>query len=305
VAVATTSAKRRSRADGQGAGGEKVRVVLPRNKLAASWLADRQRRAEVAAAPGWGVRQALFGVFILLFVFALTVWLGGFTDRGAGVVERAMRSVLADAGFKVEHVEVRGTRRAQADEVAAQLEIEPSELIFDFNPAAAKARVESLPWVSNAAVLRLLPNRVVVVIDEREPLALWDSSSSGVTVLDATGAGIEGADPTGYSELPRLEGAKAPEAAGDLLQALARHPALARRATGFERVGGRRWDMRLAGGALVRLPEEGLEDALGELDRLQAREGLLDLPLETIDLRGDDLVLHPRALPAPGFERGA
>ncbi len=290
------------------ADGRTVRRLAPRNGLAAAWLRERKRRAARRARGRAGPLGLWRHVFTLI-AFAgalagLSVWLGGFVETSVPAVGALYRSTLADAGFTVAHIEVRGARRAEAAEVAAALGLRPGALIFDFDPHSARERVERLAWVESAHVLRLLPDRVVVLVDERRPLAVW-GSSEGVVVIDAAGAAIEGVDPAAFGDLPRLDGAAAPTAAGELVEALARHPELARRARVFERIGGRRWNVRLQSGLVVQLPEGDVAAALAELEALETHEGVLDLPLETLDLRGEDLVLRPRELSAAGFERGA
>jgi cell division protein FtsQ len=269
-----------------------------------SWLYERKRRAEARANPIGPVRLALIAIVLTISVVGSTIYLGGYADDSARLGKRAVRVALAEAGFTLDHVEVRGARNAEAEQVAATLAVEPGALIFDFDLAAAKERVETLSWVEDAVVLRLLPDRVVILVDERQPLALW-GSPEGVVVLDAEGEAVQGADPISFDGLPRLDGAAAPHAAGELSAALARRPALAGRVDSFERVGGRRWDLRLEGGLLVRLPEGGVEAALDELESLEALGGVLELPLSVLDLRGEDVVMRPPAPPESGFERGA
>jgi cell division protein FtsQ len=77
------------------------------------------------------------------------------------------------------------------------------------------------------------------------------------------------------------------------------------------RVGERRWNLRLANGVEVRLPEEGAEAALAELVRLDAKDNVLARDIKAIDLRFPDrfIVKLPQGSPlitpaqrAPGRE---
>jgi cell division protein FtsQ len=56
----------------------------------------------------------------------------------------------------------------------------------------------------------------------------------------------------------------------------------------IQRVGERRWDLILSGGVTVRLPEEGWERQLAELERLIVEKGVLERDIEMIDLRYPD-----------------
>jgi len=53
-------------------------------------------------------------------------------------------------------------------------------------------------------------------------------------------------------------------------------------------VGERRWNLRLANGVEVRLPEEGAEAALAELVRLERENNVLARDIKAIDLRFPD-----------------
>jgi hypothetical protein len=72
---------------------------------------------------------------------------------------------------------------------------------------------------------------------------------------------------------------------------LAGHPALQRRVELAERVGGRRWTLRLAGGGSIELPAEGEAEALAHAERLvdavPARASEIDLRVASRTLLRD------------------
>lgn len=296
-----------------GAGRSQTARTRQTSRLALDWAAERKKRkarAEAAAQnpkPRRRTSGVLLGGVGGALVLTLSVWFGGLAGPAFTAAESRVRSYLAENGFTLDqdHLDVRGAAQTGADAVKAALAVADGSLIFDFDQQAARDRVRALPWVEDAVVMRLLPNRVIVVVSERQALAVWTPPEGAPQILDAAGVPVRGAAVSEAGSLPHLEGAAAPEAAAELVRALARHPALARRVDGFERIGGRRWDMKLRSGVVVRLPEAEAADALALFADLEARERLLELPLEVIDLRGEDLVLHPRALPSAAFERGA
>lgn len=51
------------------------------------------------------------------------------------------------------------------------------------------------------------------------------------------------------------------------------------------RVGERRWDLMLDRGQVIRLPEQGADDALRRVMASQAREKLLDRDVSVVDMR--------------------
>ena len=49
-----------------------------------------------------------------------------------------------------------------------------------------------------------------------------------------------------------------------------------------------RWNLKTKDGVEVRFPEKNLADAMDYLSRIEAKTGLLDEPLEYVDLRNAD-----------------
>lgn len=59
--------------------------------------------------------------------------------------------------------------------------------LLDVNPAAVSARVQRLPWVKGAAVVRHWPDGVSVQVGVRKPVAVVPGSSGGLVEVDRTG----------------------------------------------------------------------------------------------------------------------
>jgi cell division protein FtsQ len=73
--------------------------------------------------------------------------------------------------------------------------------------------------------------------------------------------------------LPRVAGEGAAAEAAGLFALLAGHPALMARIDVAERVGGRRWMLRLADGGTVQLPARGEAEALVRALRIASARG--------------------------------
>ena len=54
--------------------------------------------------------------------------------------------------------------------ITAALGAGPDTMMLDFDTDAAKARLEAVPWIRHAQVMRLLPSTLQVVVEERTPL---------------------------------------------------------------------------------------------------------------------------------------
>jgi cell division protein FtsQ len=209
--------------------------------------------------------------------------------RGAGLAVRQVTPQAPDGGPLTE------ARRAQVLEAAA---VPPGGVMFAIDPGAIRARVEKLAWVESARVLRLWPDQLVIIATPRRPVALWQKDGR-FAMIDGSGAAL-----SGFAARP-VSGAEAGAAAPALLAALGARPAIQERTAAAIYVDARRWTLQLASGASVLLPAQGIEGALDQLVALQADMGLLDRPLDRIDLRHKGALLvrlrgeESPAAPAP------
>jgi len=200
-------------------------------------------------------------------------------------VRRALANASAAAvGLAAKHMEVRGLINQTPEAVLAALGIRSGESLIGFSPARAKRLLENLDWVKRAEVIRKYPNGLVVMVEERRPIARW--RIGGQTVLvDAEGTAIASFDVARFSRLPLVEGEGANVQAETLVNHLLAKPALLSQLARAEFVGKRRWNLHLRSGLTVLLPEHGLGRALDRLARLQERHGILGRALKRLDLR--------------------
>src|SRR5262249_44396192 len=125
------------------------------------------------------------------------------------------------------------------------------------------------------------PDRVEVRISERTPVAQWHHN--GLThLIDRTGRVLALVPRHSALPLPQLAGAGAPQAVAGLLALLAAYPRLAPELALAERVGERRWRLRLTGGTSIDLPTEGAGEALARALAIAAR---LPHGSQSIDVR--------------------
>lgn len=228
----------------------------------------------------------------------LWAWQSGFVLRQYEAAVQGFYDASAEVGLKLANVHVIGRQRTQADEILDAVALRQGEPILDFDPHAARARLEALPWVREATVERRLPDLIYVTLEERRAMALWQLDGQ-LSVVDQEGQVIPVARPEDFTGLPLIVGPGAAEAAEGLFVLLATEPELARQVTAAVRVGARRWNLRVEPGIDVRLPEEGAVEAWQMLARLDREQGLLSRDLVVIDLRQPDRLL---VRPSPGLE---
>jgi cell division protein FtsQ len=231
----------------------------------------------------WGV---LIGIFFLI-VTVVGLFSGGHVSAALDSVKRGVDGLMADAGLTVESVSVDGHSNTKGTEVTGRLNIKRGDLMLYVDVDEARARIEALPWVKSAQVRRIWPNRIFIKIDERRPIARWINEGSTL-VVDSDGNVIGASADRGFANLPLLAGRGAATAAASFLALVATQPELKSNIRIAVRVGERRWDLQLANGVEVRLPEEGAEAALAELVRLDRDQKILARDIKAIDLRFAD-----------------
>ena len=225
------------------------------------------------------------GLAILLAVGTLTwAWQSGWIHRQADRLVAAAYGLTVRAGFSVQDVSVEGRKRTDPSTILATLGVKRGSPILAMNPADARLRLEALPWVATASVERRLPGQVYVRLAERSPLALWQLDGE-ISVIDTTGAVLQGVEPRNFARLPLVVGKGAPQKTAALLAMLNTAPQLGGLVTAAVRVGERRWNLRLKGGIEIHLPAERQEEAWTRLVELQQRHDLLARDVATIDMR--------------------
>lgn len=243
---------------------------------------QQQRRTLLAAVSAIAVAGSAVGA-----------WYIGRDGRLATYTQDA-QTRIADAGANlnliVASVQVEGRQRADRQAILAALGVARGTPILSVDLDAAKARLETVPWVRNASIERLLPDTLYVRLTERAPLALWQHRGK-FDLVDQDGNVILNADIADYPFLPQVVGDGAPAATPDLLSVLASEPALQAHVTASVRVGGRRWNIHFDNGIDVALPETNAASAWHRLAALDRDQKLLERNVQVIDMRLPDRVV--------------
>lgn len=181
---------------------EQSTEVDPGQPAASRGLRGRLRRRGGAATPRGSRRRRIVagvGTGFALLITALVV--------------------LASPLVAVTRIDVEGARYADAGLIARVVESMKGESVLTVDRITARARLEADPWIASARISTYFPNRVVVEIEERVPVAWFVGVDNRARVLDAAGAVLEvlSGRPTGYLLIegvgPNLiAGAEAPPA---------------------------------------------------------------------------------------------
>jgi len=91
---------------------------------------------------------------------------------GGSAVAGGVRWLLTAPRFAIAGVEVRGVSRVSAERVVEAAGIPARANIFRIDPATVTARLQTVPEILRADVIRELPNRVTILVEERRPFTL-------------------------------------------------------------------------------------------------------------------------------------
>jgi cell division protein FtsQ len=88
------------------------------------------------------------------------------------LVTKADNWLKSENSFLVKEIIIEGNHRCQRDEIIKALNLDPRQLIFTFSLLQAQRRITALPFVKQAVISRRLPDRLQIMIKERQPEAL-------------------------------------------------------------------------------------------------------------------------------------
>ena len=248
----------------------------------AAWrlLLRRQRRL---------LHPMIWTVAALLLVAGVTLLVR--TVQPGSAIARMREAIGASADLRVADVVIEGRSNTPDPQLRTALGVKIGDPLLGFSLESARSRIEALTWVQSASVERRMPGTVVVNLTERRPFAVWQNNGK-YALIDRAGQVVAEQDPVkdpvASLLLPLVVGPGAPEHAAELLDQLAKYPLLKQRVVGAVRVGERRWNLRLNSGADVLLPEGAEGAAMARLMEFQQAQGVLDRPLQVLDMRLPD-----------------
>jgi cell division protein FtsQ len=254
------------------------------------FIGDRRLRrwtARLARIPqGAGVAGSLlllgatlsYGAVAGGHVAAVTDWLKGARDNAANAL-----------GFRIGAVAVSGGSQLSREQALALAGVTGRSSLLFFDAETARARLLANPWIADAAVLKLYPDRLLITITERRAFALWQRNGQ-INVIADDGTVLQPFVEDRYRGLPLVVGSGAERRAKDFIGLLDRYPEIRSALGASVLVAERRWNLRLTNGIDVRLPDGDLQAALDRLVKLDRDKKLLSRDITSVDLRLPDRV---------------
>ena len=272
---------------------DRARVEADQDPASASFgffIGGRRARrwaARLAQIPqGAGVAGSLlllgatlsYGAIVGGHVAAITDWLRGARDNAANAL-----------GFGIAAVSVRGGSQVGREQALTLAGVTGRSSLLFFDAEAARARLLADPWIADAAILKLYPDRLLITITERRAFALWQRNGQ-VNVIADDGTVLQPFVEDRYRGLPLVVGSGAERRAKDFIGLLDRYPEIRSALRASVLVAERRWNLRLVNGMDVRLPDSDLQAAFDRLVKLDHDKKLLSRDITSIDLRLPDRV---------------
>lgn len=216
--------------------------------------------------------------------------IGIFATYGAiagGHVTPIASTLTASLGFDVHSVEISGHNHMKKQDILDILGLGPDVSLMTFDVGSAHKTLLREPRVKSASVRKIYPGTLTIQINERKPFAAWQRGSV-VSVVDDEGFVLENFEEGLHGDLPILVGYGAHRRGAEFLALMDEFPLLRSRMRASMLHSERRWDILLDNAITVKLPEEGVREAIAELLALDAEKSILNKDLVSVDLRLPD-----------------
>src|SRR6266545_4367114 len=229
------------------------------NFAAIQRMTKRRLKLTLAAEPTLGTRSLTRSAACLFLVAAIAYGLitGGHLDYAGSPWAKLPGKMASLLGFAADDIRVTGLVHQDPEMVLSAIGVEPGGSLIGFDANRARKLLENLDWVASAEVVRRFPNRLDIVVGEREPFAIWQRGGMHY-VIDKAGTAVSAIDPARVSVLPLVTGEGAHLAARELINQLEAAPAVKSHLLAAARVGARRGTLYLDNGVKLALPEQGV-----------------------------------------------
>lgn len=114
------------------------------------------------------------------------------------------------SSFDIEKIDIQGLNRLKKEEVRDLLSLELPQNIFNMNLKEARERIETHPRIKEALIHRRPPERIIIRVREREPLALINREGDFLGI-DSSGVPFPLMEPLKGIDLPLITGIESSE----------------------------------------------------------------------------------------------
>lgn len=230
----------------------------------------------------------------LVFAFMLASVSYGIVRGGHAEAVGAQLAEIRDAaantaGFRISSIALTGEKQLTREDILNIAGISGRASLLFLDADAARNRLKANPWIADATILKLFPDRLHIAVTERRAFALWQKDGR-VSVISRDGVIVEPFVAPHVAHLPLVVGEGANLRAAEFLTVMGGYPELRDQVHAYVLVADRRWNLRLKNGMDIRLPESEPAEAIEALLALDKDRKLLSRDILAIDLRIRDRV---------------
>ncbi|SER53992.1 cell division protein FtsQ [Rhizobium sp. NFR03] len=252
-------------------------VVLPRPLRRVVRFFVALGTGRIHFAPYTGTVSAL-ALFAATGLYGMAI--GGHTPEVA-------KATTSAAGFAIEDVKIAGNDQTSEIDILQEIGLDGATSLVALDIDAARQAIAKMPWVEEVTVRKVYPGTIEVNLKERKAFGIWQHGSD-LSLIEKSGSVIAPLRDNKFAELPLFVGRDAETAAAGFYARFADWPEIASRVKAYVRVAGRRWDLILDNGVMVKLPEQDLDRAMQVLSTMEEGQQLLERDIAAVDLRLED-----------------
>ncbi len=204
-----------------------------------------------------------------------------------GHTQTVAQATTSAAGFAIEDVKVSGNAQTSEIDILQLLGLDGTTSLVALDVNTARRRLADLPWVEDVDVRKVYPRTIEIRLKERDAFGIWQHGSE-LSLIEKNGSVIAPLRDNKFAALPLFVGRDAETGAAGFMEQLDAWPDIRNKVKAYVRISGRRWDLHLNNGIIIKLPEENVAKALHLLSRLDAEQQVMSRDIAAIDLRLSD-----------------
>jgi cell division protein FtsQ len=197
------------------------------------------------------------------------------------------QTVTSAAGFAINNVKVSGNAETSEIDILEKIGLDGTTSLMALDAAGTRAALKTLPWVLDAEVRKVYPDTVQIKLTERTAFGIWQHGEQ-LSLIQEDGSVIAPLRDNKFAHLPLFVGLNAEKGAAEIMKDFDQWPDVKARVKAFMRVAGRRWDVQLDNGVILKLPEHNMERAMAALAELNRDQKILERDILAVDFRLQD-----------------
>jgi len=139
-------------------------------------------------------REVFKALFMLSLIFTITM-----------IMIFGYNYTISSPSFRIKETLVRGCKELMEKDILSMAAIKPAQNILTVNIVAITRRISTNPWVRDVSIGRELPDRLVIEVRERTPVALLKEDNN-LYLMDLEGVAFKRLEAGDEADLPLVTG---------------------------------------------------------------------------------------------------